>query len=92
MEKSNFIFNGVFSLSFGIFFGTITKSFFSLVFYTFFYEFIYFFYTFYTKDEIEFSSRIVLNLLYFFGWILSKFVLFRKTGLEDPINSLLEIL
>jgi hypothetical protein len=84
-------FQSVIALALGIFLGVFSYGFFMTVLYIVAFEFFVFSKDFLdnNKNDSLVVDRITINLLFIFGWIFSKYLLIRETGLEDFKDNLI---
>lgn len=89
MYDKDIPFQLIFFLTFGILFGGIAMNlFFSLLFIV-----IYEFYVFHISrmfpPKVREIDRILLNLIYIFGWILGRCLMLNETGFEEIFENYL---
>jgi hypothetical protein len=86
MYHTDIGFQAILFFAFGILFGGMLKHlFFSLIF-IFFYEFYVFHISRFYPPSVRELDRILLNVIYIFGWILGHILMFNKTGVEELIE------
>lgn len=81
----------VFFLAYGILFGGISSSLFMTILFVIVYEFYVFNITLYFPPEVRAVDRVLVNIVFFFGWVLGRLLMLNETGFEEPINYFSEI-
>lgn len=81
----------VFFLAYGILFGGLSSSLFISVIFVIIYEFYVFNITLYFPPEVKAVDRVLVNVVFFFGWIVGRLLMLNETGLEEYIDYFNEI-
>ena len=76
-------FQAIFGLATGLFLGSFSKSLFTFFLFIIFYEFFVFATM---TEEYNILVRIFINLLFVFGWCLSRFMFLNESGMEPLIT------
>lgn len=89
MIKFNPEFQSVLGLSMGVFFGVFSYGLFMTILYISAFEYMTFAMAYLAaNDDTLVSDRITVNLMFLFGWVLSKYLLVRETGFEETYDNL----
>lgn len=88
---TNIEFQIVSFLAYGVLFGGISKSLFFVILFCVVYEFYVFHISRFYPPEVKDLDRVILNLIFIFGWIVGRFLMLNESGLEDVIDILFEI-
>lgn len=85
--KTNIIFESLLGLALGLFLGVYANLFLSFL-CTIFFEYYVFVAGEINGNPSDTSDRVLVNMMYIFGWVLSKFLFTRETGFEDLITNI----
>lgn len=85
--KSNALFEAILGLAMGLFLGVYSHGLFMTLIFTIFFEYYVFVSGEIKGNPSETGDRILINVVYLFGWVLSKFLFVRETGFEDLISN-----
>ena len=73
-------------LTYGILFGGLSKSLLFVIFFTIVYEFYVFHVSRFYPPEVKSFDRILLNLIFIFGWIVGRFLMLNESGIEEIVD------
>ena len=86
MTQLSLEFQAIASLGSGIFFGSFSLGLFPTFCIILLMEFIIFAWGDYKNDAYNMLCRILINVVFFFGWVVSRFLFLRESGFEECIN------
>ena len=87
MEKSNLLFESMLALALGLFLAVYTSGLFTFLIFTVFFEYYVFASSELNGIENSSSERVLINVVYLFGWVVGRFLLIRETGFETFIDN-----
>lgn len=90
MYNTDIELQAVFFLAYGFLFGGISTSLFITIIFVIVYEFYVFNITLIYPPEVRAIDRVLLNLIFFLGWVLGRLLILNECGLEEPINYFIE--
>jgi hypothetical protein len=85
-DGKNFLFQCVLGVAMGLFLGVYSRGLFMTILFTVFFEYYVFAYGEIMNDPCNLDERLIINLLYLFGWVLSKTLFLRESGFEPLID------
>lgn len=86
MYDSDIEFQFISFLAYGLLFGGISKSLFFTIIFVIIYEFYIFHISRIFPPNVRDIDRVLLNVVFFFGWILSRVLFQNETGFEELIS------
>lgn len=86
MYDTDIEFQLMFFFAYGILFGGISKNIFSSLVFIVIYEFYVFHMSRFFPPNVKVIDRVLLNVVYIFGWILGRVLMINQTGLEEVVD------
>lgn len=86
MYDTNIEFQIISFLAYGVLLGGISKHVLFVIFFCIVYEFYVFHISRFYPPEVKTLDRILLNLIFIFGWVVGRFLMLNESGLEEVVD------
>lgn len=87
MSKFNPEFQAIAGLATGLFLGMFSRGLVMIIIFIMAFEYFVWGYDVMKGNPINVMDRVIINLVFFFGWVLSRFLFLRETGCEEAIEN-----